>query len=58
MKKTGKLLALGFLLFGLNACTNDEGDPEFDILTPTEETEQLKEGEGESARDEVALPGE
>lgn len=58
MKKTGILLTLGFLLIGLNACTNDEGDPEFDILTPTEETEQVDPAKEESASGEVPLPGE
>lgn len=41
MKKTGIacILALSALIF--SSCTNDETDPEFDTLTPGEETEQL-----------------
>jgi hypothetical protein len=58
MKKTGILLTLGLLLLGLNACTNDEGDPEFDILKPNEETEQVDTAKEESASSEVPLPGE
>ena len=37
MKRIGLLLMAGFLAIGTVACTNDEGDPEFEILNPQEE---------------------
>ena len=40
MKKIG-MYAIGALLsLGMAACTNDEGDPEFEILNPGEDETQ------------------
>lgn len=40
MKKLAFLAFAGVLSLGLGSCTNDEGDTEFDVLTPTEEQQQ------------------
>lgn len=40
MKKLALLALVGALSLGLGSCTNDEGDTEFDVLTPTEEQQQ------------------
>ena len=37
MKKIGLLLVAALMCTGVTACTNDEGEPEFEILTPEEE---------------------
>ncbi|WP_158211919.1 hypothetical protein [Robiginitalea sediminis] len=37
MKKIGLLLLTALLCAGITGCTNDEGEPEFEILTPEEE---------------------
>ena len=42
MKKFGMVLMLTLLTGVLQSCTNDEGDPEFDTLTPNEEQTQAK----------------
>lgn len=37
MKRFAMLFVLGLSLIGTTSCTNDEGDPEFEILNPEEE---------------------
>ncbi|SFR53539.1 hypothetical protein SAMN04490243_2718 [Robiginitalea myxolifaciens] len=37
MKRFAMLFVLGISLMGTTSCTNDEGDPEFEILNPEEE---------------------
>lgn len=43
MKRIALLMLAGWLSFGLGSCTNDEGDPELEILTPVEENQQAPE---------------
>ena len=37
MKRFALLFVLSFSLLGTISCTNDEGEPEFEILNPEEE---------------------
>lgn len=53
--KTFRILAVAALLgMAIAGCTNDEGDPEFEILNPEEETRQTQPLQEEKAGQKTA----